>query len=142
LGRTCRYRGPDNNSTEQKYNEISKRLGGFIWGGFQGGLYEPFIHKLEAIKKGFYEDHWKLNIWGTDQSLITYLIDFEKDIYNCYKWGFEYYTSKIEDNKIVSAVDWYKGPVNVIHMNASLNGGESDLFRFKNLHPDLWNKYK
>ncbi len=140
--RTCRYRGPDSDKVRQEYEAIQNKLGGFVWGGLQCGRYKPYIERLELIADKFINGGWQVATTATDQSLITYTVDFDIDRLDAYRWGFEWYHVEVKDNRLVSKMNWYDGPVAVIHVNASLNRGKSEFCRFKNLHPELWNKYK
>jgi hypothetical protein len=142
LHRSCRYRGPDSSRVEAEYNDVQGKLGGFVWGGLQSGKYKPFIDRLKLMADLFDTGGWKVAERGTDQALITYTVDFKNDKLDAWRWGFDYYFVEIKDNKVVSKMKWYDGPVAVIHLNASLSRGKSEYLRFKNLHPDLWNKYK
>jgi len=120
------------------------------------GKYDHFISKLKNIKKGF-ESGWDINVWGNEQPLSNYLLDLDKDKYDGVKWGPTYYycdqgghsnpngTPVIKDNKIClndEAKEMYGDiPLAAIHLNASLNRGKSDKFRFKKLHKELWKQH-
>ncbi len=73
FGRTCRYRGPKEDEAEYHQKQID--LGGFIFGGFIAGKYEPYLAKLNKMKSLF-EGSWEPYIeWGMDQAMITHIID-------------------------------------------------------------------
>jgi len=160
--RSCRYRGPvefesDNFKTQQK-------LQGFVFGGWIAGKYEPYINKLKQMKQLFNENNgWDIKVWGTDQSMITHIVDFENDNLDGLIYGCSHYFCREKDNllKCVSSYDDTDGTdgtntFNYQHENKDAVGVHliafgsigSDTekyffkFRFKYRYPELWEKHR
>jgi hypothetical protein len=149
--RTCRYRGPKN---EEDYNlQKQIQLKGFIFGGWIGGRYEPYLNKLKYMKSLF-ESGWDTNEWGTDQSMVTHIFDFLKDNQNGAKYGLSPYYCNLTHNKIlitsgyphVKFEDEGKEAIG-IHLtayNKNLDLNEVDPLynlRFQTRHPELWKEH-
>ena len=148
--RLCRWRGPEKEEIIQKYNNIQTELNGFVFGGWIAGKKKPYIEKLKLMKKTFESDGWTYNEWGTDQCMITYLFDKEKDNSTGDKWGKSYYFCEIEDNKWQITDEFTKqfnisNKVHGIHL-VIYSGQENKNYRFidmyKNLFDNEWKKMK
>jgi len=98
-GRMCRWRGPNEQIEIDKYNTIQQKLNGFVFGGWIAGRYKPFLEKLKLMRDTFNSPGWNLDEWGTDQCMVTYLFDFNKDDSTGDKWGKSYYFCDFIDNK-------------------------------------------
>jgi len=151
-GRTCRYRGPDNSKTRAEYEKQYDLLNGFIYGGWYAGKYKPYLEKLRKMKHCF-ENGWKVEEWGADQSVVTYLADVEKDkleglIYGCSRYFCE------EKDEMLKCVTLYNDKhenedVIGVHLGASSSvtrGLEYENswghIRFKYRYPELWKQYR
>lgn len=146
-GRTCRYRGPDDFEVISEYDEIQNQLGGFVYGGWYAGRYHPYLDKMRRMKESF-DKGWRIHEWGTDQSLITYLIDPTKDNLDGLIYGCTKYFCK-EENELLKCVTGHdykyeNEDVVGVHFNASSGLRQEDKylnFRFKNRYPEIWKKY-
>lgn len=142
-GRVCRYRGPKN---ELAYNDTKQRtLGGFIFGGFIAGRYEPYLNKLNEMKL-LYETTWKPTIeWGTDQSMITHIANLKNDNLDGIRYGASVYFCEFENKRIIldKIEDKYRYEECIgIHVLSFSNVGSEneiniDKYRFKTRYPEL-----
>ncbi len=151
MGRSCRYRGPEDNIVLEKYNNNQHKLGGFVFGGWIGGKYNSYLNKLNQMKD-LWDNDWGIREWGTDQCMITYLADFEKDNLNGIKYGCSWYFCDIREDGIY--VDMSKYPneshgkkvigVHIIAFNTVGNEKEDEFlkYRFKTRYPELWKKHQ
>jgi len=135
-GRSCRYRGP---VEDEKRNEQTQRLlEGHVFGGWQAGKQIPYINKLKYMKMCF-ETTWDITEWGTDQSMLNSIYNFDTDNATGLDYACTYYFCEIKDG-IVYRQD---NPVTAIHLTGfgkMGNDGQNEIerFRFKNLHQELW----
>ena len=137
--RACRYRGPEEG---QRLNyETQDRVGGFIFGGWQAARKQPYIKKLKTMRDLF-NSTWSTQEWGSDQSMLNSILDFDHDVFDCLPYACTHYLCGIEDG----LVSREGTPVTAVHLNGfNVMGQESqeeiEKFRFKNLHQDLWKNY-
>ena len=151
-GRTCRYRGPNDDNILSEYDLTQAKAGGFIFGGWIGGKYKPYLNKLKQMKN-LWDTTWGIKEWGTDQCMITYLTDFEKDNLDGLKYGCSWYFCKFKDNSIYVSIDRDPNDINhnqkaigvhIIAFNTvgNVNEDEFQNYRFKNRYPELWKKHQ
>ena len=148
VGRSCRYRGPEEEAQHNKNQHIT--FNGFIFGGFIAGKQEPYVNKLKHMKSLF-EGTWLPTIeWGTDQSMITHIIDPTVDFVEGIIYGASTYFCEVGEKILCKTND-----VNYIHQGkevigvhvlafASVGNEREDEFRdyrFKNRYPELWKKH-
>lgn len=139
--RTCRYRGPEDDVILKEYNNIQRKLDGFVFGGWIGGKYDPYLNKLKQMKN-LWDNNWNIKEWGTDQCMITYLADFENDNLNGIKYGCSWYFCDVRDDGIYFEDKKVIG----VHIIAfEMVGRENEIkfekYRFKNRYPELWGKH-
>lgn len=150
-GRSCRYRGPEEEDVENEYMKVQQKLGGFVFGGWIGGKYEPFLNKLKKMDE-LWSNNWGIKEWGTDQCMITYLADFENDNFNGIKYGCSWYFCDVKENKIYINTKNKIYPfenkeaigVHIIAFNSVGNENEDKYlqYRFKTRYPELWQKHQ
>lgn len=148
VGRTCRYRGPEEEF--EHYVNQQKIFNGFIFGGFIAGNYKAYINKLKHMKSLF-EGTWEPMIeWGSDQAMITHITDPNKDYLEGIIYGASTYFLEVKDKIMIKCND-----PDYIHQNKEAigihvlafgnigNENEDKLeeFRFKNRYPELWKKH-
>lgn len=150
-GRSCRYRGPGDNSVRARYDFIQSSLGGFVFGGWIGGKQKAYLKKLNQMKD-LWSSSWAITEWGTDQSMITYLIDTSVDNIDGTKYGCSHYFCKEQDGSLtvdIGAANYkYQGEdvigVHIIAFNSVGTDREDQFsqYRFKNRHSELWNTFE
>lgn len=151
-GRMCRYRGPESEEVLNEYDLIQSRLGGFVFGGWIGGRYEPYLNKLKQMQN-LWDNDWEITEWGTDQCMITYLTDFENDNLGGLKYGCSWYFCDVEGDKIKVNINWDQNDINhgkeaigvhIIAFNSVGNEKEDQFlkYRFKTRYPELWKKHQ
>jgi len=149
-GRTCRYRGPEDEDTQNNYIQTQNKLGGFVFGGWIAGKYSAFLNKLNKMKS-LWDSTWSINEWGTDQCMITYLYDFNIDNTEGIKYGCSWYYCDIQDKLIVKTNNPnypFEGKevigVHIIAFNSVGNDKEEKYldYRFKYRYPELWKKHR
>jgi len=143
--RTCRWRGPNNNTLYNTYLEKQSKLNGFIFGGWIAGKKTSYINKLRMMKKTFESDGWDYDEWGTDQCMITHLFDSEKDNSTGDKWGKSYYYCELIDNKFRITnefTDRYNisDKVHGIHLVLYSEQNINKKNRFRDIHKKLFNQ--
>ena len=84
---------------ENDYMKVQQKLGGFVFGGWIGGKYEPFLNKLKKMDE-LWSNNWGIKEWGTDQCMITYLADFENDNFNGIKYGCSWYFCDLKEKRL------------------------------------------
>jgi len=139
-GRVCRYRGPLKDLP--KYDEVQNKLGGFVFGGWIGGKYTSYLNKLNQMKD-LWENDWDIIEWGTDQSMITFLTDFEKDNLEGQKYGCSWYFCDVQEDGVYLNNELIIG-VHIIAFNnvGTDNEGKFKDYRFKYRYPKLFSDYK
>lgn len=150
-GRRCRYRGPEDIDVIKKYDEIQNKLDGFVFGGWIGGKQTSFLNKLRKMKE-LWDNDWTITEWGTDQSMITYLIDLNVDNIDGIKYGCSYYFCKEKlDNLVVDMnrhtykyQDEKAIGIHIIAFSSVGSDKENDFlkFRFKNRYKEIWEKHR
>lgn len=148
VGRTCRYRGPENEF--EHYNNQQIMFGGFIFGGFIAGNYKAYIAKLKQMKHLF-EGSWKPMIeWGSDQAMITHITNPNIDNVEGIIYGSSIYFCELGDTITCKSNDpnyKHQGKdvigVHVLAFGNVGNDKEDALknYRFKNRYPELWKKH-
>jgi len=149
VGRSCRFRGPE--EEEQKYTEKQNSLKGFIFGGFIAGRQKPYLAKLKHMKTLF-EGSWKPTIeWGSDQTMITHIIDPSVDNLEGIIYGLSTYFCELGETIKCKCGDedyQHQGKEGIgIHVLAfaSVGNEKEDLYteyRFKYRYPELWKKHQ
>ena len=135
--RSCRYRGPG--GVDHERNEKTQELlNGFVFGGWQAGKSSPYIDKLEKMKTLF-ETTWDITEWGSDQSMLNSIYDFDKDDASGLRHACTYYFCDI----INDMVCYENTPVTAVHLTGFNKMGfdgqqEIEKYRFKNLHKKFW----
>ena len=150
-GRTCRYRGPEDNEIIKQYDDTQKKLGGFVFGGWMGGKQLPFINKLKKMKE-LWSNNWSTTEWGTDQCMITYLVDLDNDNIDGIKYGCSHYFCQESVSKLVVNIPGFDYEyqnnlaigVHIIAFNSVGTDKENNYinFRFKNRYKELWQKHR
>lgn len=151
IGRTCRYRGPEDELVKQDYYKIQdKLLKGFVFGGWIAGKYTPYLNKLNQMKD-LWDTTWSIDEWGTDQCMITYLYDFKIDNPNGIKYGCSWYYCDVKNKLMIKTKD-PNYPfeeeeaigVHIIAFNSIGTDKEEQYFkyRFKYRYPELWKKHQ
>ena len=149
--RRCRYRGPENDETIKKYLEIQENLNGFVFGGWMGGKQSSFLNKLKKMKE-LWSNDWSTTEWGTDQCMITYLIDLDNDNIDGIKYGCSHYFCQESSGKLVVNIPGFNYKyqnglaigVHIIAFNSVGTDNENNYlnFRFKNRYKDIWEKHR
>lgn len=148
-GRCCRYRGPEDLSVRARYDFLQDSLGGFVFGGWIGGKQKPYLNKLRQMQ-ALWSSSWEMTEWGTDQCMITYLIDTSVDGTDGIRYGASEYFCREQDGELVIDIrDDYKfqgEPAIGVHILAFRYVGtdkEDNLasYRFKNRYKELWNTF-
>ena len=149
-GRTCRYRGPEDNEIIKQYNDTQKNLEGFVFGGWMGGKQSSYINKLKKMKE-LWSNNWLTTEWGTDQCMITYLIDLDNDNIDGIKYGCSHYFCQESSGKLVVNIPRFNYKyqnnlaigVHIIAFNSVGSDTENNYinFRFKNRYREIWNTF-
>jgi len=142
-GRSCGWRGPNDEDMIKEYGDKQNKNNGFIFGGWIAGKYKPYLEKLNKMKNNYNSPGWDTNIWGTDQCMVTYLFDFEKDNSSGDKWGKTFYFCELIEKKWKIKNDIVENygiqpDITGIHLNNSLND-KSIRYKFRDIHSDIFN---
>lgn len=138
--RSCGYRGPKEEENENKL--IQRELKGFVFGGWIGGKFEPFLNKLKQMKN-LWETTWQIETWGTDQSMVTHTVNMDIDNLKGLKYGCSWYFCDVREDAIY--LDNKKAiGIHIIAFGTvgSEKEDEFSSYRFKNRYPELWKKHQ
>lgn len=137
--RSCRYRGPKEG--QKSNDETQSKIGGFIFGGWQAARKKPYLEKLRVMRDLF-NSTWSLDEWGSDQSMLNSILDFDCDVFDGLPYACTHYFCSVKDGRVCKD----DTPVTAVHLNGFNKMGqdsqtEIETFRFKHLHRDLWKNY-